>query len=152
TIFVIFYSVLFFVYPLYSVVIEYLPEIVTLRYEDARDASFGLRMRLYRLIEQDFYNSNYWDLLFGKGNEYSRLLEESEIGQDILPHNDFFRILDDWGLLGAILFFVFLYRIAKRNITSLMLSLCYLVIFYSNMVFNLFVVSILMLSSFCPPV
>lgn len=150
TIFIVFFSILFFVYPLYVIIIEYFPELITIRYEDARDASFGLRNRLYMLVQADFYDGSYYEILFGKGNEHSRIFVENAIGQDIFPHNDFLRIINDWGVIGGAIFFFYLYRIAKSNMISLLISLLYLVLFYSNMVFNLFIVSTLIISSFQP--
>lgn len=148
TVYLVFFLILFFMYPIYSLVIDYFPELITLRYEDGRDASFGLRNYLYLEIEAEFYRGNYLELFFGKGNEYSRLYIEKIMEQDIYPHNDFLRILNDWGLFGSIVFFIYLYRISKKNITTLMISLSYLILFYSNMIFNLFIISILILTSF----
>ena len=148
SVFLIGFSVLFFIYGLYGVVIEKFPELITIRYEDARDASFGLRYRLYKIVEVDFLNGNVWQMLFGKGNEYSRLLIIEEIGIDMFPHNDFIRIINDWGILGAITFFILLYRLAIKNITALFIALLYLILWYSNMVFNLFMISILILAAF----
>lgn len=148
SVFLIFFVTLFFVYGLYGWVIEKFPELITLRYEDARDASFGLRYRMYKVVELDFYSGTIWEMLFGKGNEYSRLLIIDEIGKDFFPHNDFIRIINDWGIIGASAFFIFLYRISTKNITGLLISLLYLILWYSNMIFNLFLISILIITSF----
>ena len=86
-------------------------------------------------------------MLFGKGNEYSRLLVKDILNKDLFPHNDFYRIIIDWGFLGSLVFFVYVYRIAKQNTASLMISILYLILFYSNMIFNLFIISILILVS-----
>lgn len=147
-VFLIFFLILFFVYSLYGIVVENYPELITLRYKDARDASFGLRYRLYQIVEENFFLGNKWEILFGKGNEYSRNLIIEKIGLDIFPHNDFIRLINDWGILGAGIFFVLLYRLALKNITSLLIALLYIVLWYSNMIFNLYLVSILIISSF----
>lgn len=147
-VFLVVFTTLFFVYGLYGWVIEKFPELITLRYEDARDASFGLRYQMYKVVELDFYSGTVWEILFGKGNEYSRLLIIKEIGKDFFPHNDFIRIINDWGIVGASAFFIFLYRISKKNITGLLVSLLYLILWYSNMIFNLFLISILIIASF----
>lgn len=152
TVFLVFFGVLFFVYVLYGLVIEKFPELITLRYKDARDASFGLRFELYKIIESDFYSGNIWEILFGKGNEHSRLLIIQEKGKDLFPHNDFVRVINDWGVIGAMTFFILLYRLAVKNITSLFISLLYLILWYSNMVFNLFLISILLITAFNEPI
>ncbi|WP_379766807.1 O-antigen ligase family protein [Flagellimonas marina] len=147
-VFMVFFLTLFFVYSLYGLVVEKYPELITLRYKDARDASFGLRYRLYEIVEENFVSGNKWEMLFGKGNEYSRNLIIEEIGLDIFPHNDFIRLINDWGIVGGGVFFVLLYRLALKNITSLLIALLYIVLWYSNMIFNLYLFSILIISSF----
>lgn len=144
-VFVVFFGVLFFLYPLYDIVIERFPQLVTIRYDDARDASFGLRHFLYQLVSENFNSGSTMQMLFGRGNEMSRLLVINEIDKDLFPHNDFIRLIYDWGIVGAMLFYVFLYRISTKNIYTLMISLLYLILFYSNMVFNLFLISILII-------
>lgn len=142
-----FFVILFFLYAVYGFVVVYFPELITLRYEDARDASFGLRYHLYKIVEGDFLSGNFWEKLLGKGNEYSRLLIEREMGRDLFPHNDFLRVINDWGLFGGGVFFLFLYRISRKTFTALLISLLYLILFYSNLVFNLFLISALILAS-----
>ena len=146
-VFLSFFIVLFFLYEVYEVVVIYFPELITLRYEDARDASFGLRYYLYLMVEADFNSGTVWEMIFGKGNEYSRLLVERHIGQDIYPHNDFIRLMNDWGILGCSLYMIFLFRVSIVNKTSLLISLLYLILFYSNLVFNLFLVTALILAA-----
>ena len=146
-VFLSFFIVLFFLYEVYEVVVIYFPELITLRYEDARDASFGLRYYLYLMVEADFNSGTVWEMIFGKGNEHSRLLVERLLGQDIYPHNDFIRLMNDWGILGCSLYMIFLFRISTKNKTSLLISLLYLILFYSNLVFNLFLVTALILSA-----
>ena len=146
-IFLSFFIILFFLYEVYEIVVIYFPELITLRYEDARDASFGLRYYLYLMVEADFNSGTVWEMIFGKGNEYSRLLVEKQIGQDIYPHNDFIRLMNDWGIVGCSLYMIFIYRISIVNRTSLLISLLYLILFYSNLVFNLFLVTALILSA-----
>lgn len=141
------FGLFFFVYPLYEWVAEHYPNIAASRYEGGKDTSFGLRNYLYILIERDFYSGTNWQMLFGKGNESSRIIVEKLFNSDLFPHNDYIRIINDWGLFGGGVFFVLLYRISKVNLTTLMISIMYLLLFYSNMIFNLFLVSLLILSS-----
>lgn len=148
SVFVIVFIVLFFLYPIYDLVVQKFPQMITLRYQDARDASYGLRYNLYQIVSTDFFSGDFLQKLFGKGNEYSRLLVMENKGIDIFPHNDFIRLINDLGIAASSLFFVFLYRIARKNLITLMVSLIYIILFYSNMVFNLFLISILIISYF----
>lgn len=141
------FLVLYFVYPIYTIIADIFPELITMRYDDNRDASFGLRIYLYNILQTDFLNGSIWEMLFGKGNEYSRLLVYERFSQDLFPHNDFIRIIIDWGIIGGGAFFYFLYRLSKRNLTALFISILYLILFYSNMIFNLYIISILIIIS-----
>jgi len=147
SVFIVAFLILFFVYPIYTIVVDVFPELVTMRYEDKRDASFGLRNHLYNLVQTDFQKGSLWELLFGKGNEHSRLLIHDVYSMDLFPHNDFIRVLNDWGIVGGGVFFIYLLRLAKNNIVALMVSILYMILFYSNMIFNLFIISILILVS-----
>lgn len=143
-IFITSFLVLFFLYPAYSAVVEYFPVLVTMRYEEGRDRSFGLRFYLYNLVERDFKNQDLNAQLLGQGNEHSRLLVKRVFNQDLYPHNDFIRLVNDWGIIGAGLFFIVLFRYATRSKIALMIALIYIIQFYSNLIFNLFLVSILL--------
>lgn len=146
-IYIIFFLTLFFVYPVYEIIAEYFPNLIASRYEGEKDTSFGLRNYLFRIVENDFYSGNITEILFGKGNENSRIVIADLFKSDLMPHNDYLRVVNDWGIFGGLVFFIFIYRISKQNITALMISILYLLLFYSNMVFNLFLISVLMLTS-----
>ena len=62
-----------------------------------------------------------------------------------MPHNDFLRILTDWGAIGLLLFMLLFYKLSTKDTTTLFISLVYLLLFYSNMVFNLFLISLLII-------
>lgn len=145
-----FFVLSFMIYPMYSFVTYLFPGLVTLRYEDNRDASFGLRVYLFDSVREHFSEGNFFQILFGFGNEYSRLFVKDLIGIDLMPHNDFMRILMDWGLLGFFLFCVILFKIALKNSLTMLLTMVYIILFYSNTVFNLFLISILLLFYFIP--
>lgn len=136
--------VLIFLYPAYKIVIDYFPELVTIRYKKGEDRSYDLRFYLYSLTQDDFFKQDFATQLLGQGNEHSRLLVKRTLNEDIYPHNDFIRIVNDWGLLGGIIFFIVIFRYGTRSKIALMIAIIYLIQFYSNLVFNLFLVSILM--------
>lgn len=135
---------LFFLYPAYSVIVKYFPVIVTMRYEKGEDRSYGLRYYLYSLVERDFQRQDLTTKILGQGNEHSRLLVKKIFREDLYPHNDFIRLVNDWGIIGALLFFIVIFRYGTRSKVALMVALIYLIQFYSNLVFNLFLVSILL--------
>lgn len=143
-IFLVTLLVMIFLYPAYKVVIEYFPELVTIRYKKGEDRSYDLRFYLYSLSQDDFLKQDIITQLLGQGNEHSRLLVKRKLNEDIYPHNDFIRIISDWGLLGGLIFFIIIFRYGTRSKIALMIAIIYLIQFYSNLVFNLFLVSILM--------
>jgi len=145
--FLIVFGTLFFIYPAYELIASYYPEMLVSRYKGGRDSSFALRNYLSSIMRIEYFQGSVGEILFGRGNEYSRLLVKDILNKDLFPHNDFFRIIIDWGVLGSLVFFLYLYRIAKQNTESLMISILYLILFYSNMIFNLFIISILILVS-----
>ncbi len=142
-IFVSVFLVLFFLYPAYSIVIEYFPNLVTIRYEKGNDRSYDLRFYLYTITQEDFLKQDIKEKLLGQGNEHSRLLIQRRLKEDIYPHNDFVRILNDWGIVGFMIFFLIVFRYGTRSKIALLVAIMYLIQFYSNLVFNLFLISIL---------
>jgi O-antigen ligase len=137
------------VYPLYGVVTNMFPTLVSIRYEEgSRDKSFGLRLYLNNALSEDYKKGTVVQKAFGKGNEYSRNFVKDLFKFDIFPHNDFLRILTDWGLLGVLIFMYLLYLFAIKNTDSLYISLIYILLFYSNMVFNIFIISLLIIFYF----
>jgi O-antigen ligase len=142
-IFVMVFLVLVFLYPAYAVVIEYFPNLVTIRYESGKDRSYNLRYYLYKITQEDFLKQETKEKLLGQGNEHSRLLVRKRLKADIYPHNDFIRILNDWGIIGFIIFALIIYRYSSRSKVALLVGIMYLIQFYSNLVFNMFLISIL---------
>lgn len=136
--------IMIFLYPAYSIVTEYFPELVTIRYKKGEDRSYDLRFYLYSLTEHDFLKQDFKTQLLGQGNEHSRLLVKRILNEDIYPHNDFIRIINDWGILGALIYFVIIFRYATKSKLAILVAIIYLIQFYSNLIFNLFLISILL--------
>lgn len=146
SLFLVFSITVMAVYPLYDIVTELFPSIVTIRYEEGtRDKSLGLRLFLSNMVFKDYESGTTMEKVFGKGNEHSRELVHKKFDFDIMPHNDFWRILNDWGLIGFILFFLLLYRLSLANENVLYICLIYILLFYSNMVFNTFIISLVVI-------
>lgn len=143
--FFIFFVISLSIYPLYEQAVKTFPSLVSLRYDDNRDASYGLRYFLYSKMKEVYYSGNLKEKLIGRGNEFSRVYIESLLGRDLMPHNDFLRILVDWGAIGLLLFMFLFYKLSTKDSTTLFISLVYLLLFYSNMVFNLFLISLLII-------
>lgn len=143
-IFLITFIILLFLYPAYKVVVDYFPNLVTIRYQIGKDKSYDLRLYLYTITQDNFLMQPWETKILGQGNEHSRLLVKRNIGLDIYPHNDFIRLINDWGVLGGFLFFIFIFRYGVNSKIALMVAIIYLIQFYSNLVFNLFLISILM--------
>ncbi|PJC07731.1 MAG: hypothetical protein CO068_04620 [Flavobacteriaceae bacterium CG_4_9_14_0_8_um_filter_34_30] len=144
-IFLTIFLVLIFLYPAYKTVVEYFPNLVTMRYEQGKDRSYDLRYYLYVITQEDFSKQDLKTKIFGQGNEHSRLFVKKKLNGDVYPHNDFIRIISDWGILGGVLFFLLLYRYAIRSKIALIITIIYMIQFYSNLIFNLFLISILLI-------
>ena len=143
--FFIFFVISLSIYPLYEQAVKTFPSLVSLRYDDNRDASYGLRYFLYSKMKEVYFSGDLKEKLIGRGNEFSRVYIESLLGRDLMPHNDFLRILVDWGAIGLLLFMFLFYKLSTKDSTTLFISLVYLLLFYSNMVFNLFLISLLII-------
>lgn len=147
-IFLVFYGVTFFIYPLYNRVTDLFPGLIAMRYGNNEDTSFSLRNYLFLECEKEFYAGNWMEKLLGKGNEYSRNFVKELLNIDLMPHNDYIRILIDWGLVGFLLFSILIYRLAIKNNYTLFLVLVYMILFYSNIVFNMYIISIILILYF----
>ncbi len=117
------------------------------RYEDGRDASFGLRYKMYLTIIEEIENSTVQELILGKGSAYSRQIIIQEFNSDLLPHNDFVRFLLDFGLLASCLYIIFIFWLAIQNNLSVMLAMLYFLAFYHNMIYSYYLISLLIITS-----
>lgn len=142
-VFIITFLTLLFLYPSYKIVVDYFPDLVTIRYQKGKDRSYDLRFYLYSITQEEFLRQDVTTQIFGQGNENSRLFIKRKLKEDIYPHNDFIRVVNDWGIIGAIIFFIIIYRYGIRSRIALIVVIMYLIQFYSNLVFNLFLISIL---------
>lgn len=143
--FLIFLIAIMSIYPLYDMVIRWFPVLVSMRYEDKRDASFGLRHFVFKKMNSEYSEGTLIEKTIGKGNEYSRVYIHDLFGFDLMPHNDFVRLLTDWGAIGLFLFLLFLYKVSVKDRDVFYISIVYLLLFYSNMVFNTFIISLLII-------
>jgi hypothetical protein len=133
-------------YPIYTYLVTFefgKTTLVSSRYGSGHDSSFGLRNYLNYLTYEEFYDASFWEKMFGSGTEHARKLIIEKLKYDLFTHNDFIRFAYDFGLVATILFLVFLYRISIRNYISFMLLLLYLFSFYHNMIYDFFLISIL---------
>lgn len=145
-IYLIFLTAIFLIYPMYTIVTDWFPSLVSIRYDEgAKDASFALRLYLSDILLNDFEEGTITQKTLGKGNEYSRGFVMKQFKFDIMPHNDFLRLLNDWGIIGFLLFLWFLYLISIKNVYTLYISLVYLLLLYSNMIFNIFLISLIVI-------
>jgi hypothetical protein len=147
-VFFAFYGVTFFIYPLYNRVTDLFPGLIAIRYGNKEDTSFSLRNYLFLECEKEFYAGNWKEIILGKGNEYSRNFVKGLLNIDLMPHNDYMRILIDWGILGFLIFSILIYKLAIKNNYTLFLVLVYMILFYSNTVFNMYIISIILILYF----
>lgn len=133
-------------YPIYSYLVTFefgKSALVTTRYEDGRDSSFGLRNYLNSITYQEFiYKTDLAEKLFGKGTEQSRKMIIKKLKYDLFTHNDFIRFTYDFGIICTLLFLLFLYRVSLNNYIAFILLLLYLFSFYHNMIYDFFLISV----------
>ena len=146
--FAAFYAVTLLIYPLYNRVVEWFPSLLTLRYGRQEDTSFSLRNYLFLESEKEYFSGSILQMLFGRGNEYSRNFVMDLMDIDLMPHNDYMRILIDWGLIGFLVFSLLLFVLAIKNNYTLLLCLVYMILFYSNTVFNIYLFSLILIVYF----
>jgi hypothetical protein len=138
------------IYPLYTLVTQFdfiKTKVVNSRYASGRDASFGLRNYLNQLTYNEYlYENSLFQKLFGSGTESSRILIIEKFKYDILTHNDFIRFTFDFGIITTIFFILFLFEISKKNYISFLVLLLYLFSFYHNMIYDFFILSIIIIT------
>ena len=134
-------------YPLYNLLVQSevgRDALVASRYESGKDASFGLRNHLHLIVYRDYMlNSTMSEKILGRGSEVSRKIVIDNLRKDILPHNDFMRFTLDFGILTMIVFIIFIYRVASSNYVSSILFLLYLFSFYHNMIYDFFLIALI---------
>ncbi len=133
-------------YPIYTYLVTFdfgKTALVSTRYENGTDSSFGLRNYLNSLTYEEFtYKTTVTEKLFGKGTEQARKMIIEKLKYDLFTHNDFIRFAYDFGLICTILFIWFLYRITAGNYIAFILLLLYLFAFYHNMIYDFFLISL----------
>lgn len=129
-----------FVYPLYQYAMEagYFGNFLMLRYSDNRDASFDMRYYLHAVSFDLFQSGTIMEKLFGHGSEFSRLFILDLTHEDSYSHNDFLRLMIDFGVIFTALFIGVMTKIASKSNMATILFLVYLSSFYHNMVFEFF--------------
>lgn len=139
------------IYPLYGFILQ--SEFVSfLKFgervsENGNDSSFNLRFHLFIVAIEYLSNLSYIEMLLGSGSETLRRIIEVDQGYDLLPHNDYLRILIDFGGLFITLYLIFLYKIALKNVFCFLFFILYLFTFYHNMVYSFFIPTLLILFS-----
>lgn len=148
-IFLLFNIFLISVYPIYSLVIKtsFVQSILKIRYDGStEDASFNSRADFNHLGATNLFDGSIYEILFGKGAGFSRILMNSEFPGKLM-HNDYIRLSLDYGIVFTIIFLLFLYRISNKNNLAFISTLLYLFTFYHNMVYSLYFFSLILLFS-----
>lgn len=129
-------------YPLYQYV-QSIYEVSSTRGNAEASDSTRFFYSLKILSNIDFYNISFY---FGHGTGSAIDI----IGHDnIKPHNDFLRIVYDYGIIFFIFFNTILYRFFIMNIHMAMMVIIYIFSFYHNMIFDSYsILLIVFLSKF----
>ena len=135
---VILFFLLFF-YPIYNFIKLYYNAGI----RDNSASSDNSRIIFSLKVFENLIESNYIQLLFGHGANKSLSLLDS---RDIMPHNDFLRIIYDYGIIFTVVFFKKIYYWFKKDRMISYIVLVYLTSFYHNMVFDLYIVTLIVCS------
>ena len=106
------------------------------RHDDASDRSFELRYSIFVTLTAEVVSRDATGLLLGTGAGSARRQVIESFDRDLLPHNDFLRMVYDFGLVTLLVFLLLLHLIAKRSVPGFLMLNLYLVAFYHNMAFS----------------
>ncbi|TVR77516.1 MAG: hypothetical protein EA412_10880 [Chitinophagaceae bacterium] len=143
--FIVTVLLLSFVYPIYGALSALTDSGIMLRDGDLQDGSFITRYWLTMYIFEDYLQSNIFHILFGLGAEQSRSLVMDYYGYDVHVHNDFLRLLYDFGVIGSMIYIFILYKIAIKNRLTYILIIIYLFSFFHNMIYDVYQLCILLI-------
>ncbi len=105
------------------------------RGEDGEDASLTSRNYFYLMQFNALVNMDFADVVFGTGINKSLFIDGDLDESD--PHNDFFKLVFDYGVLYLIAFFIFI-RQKIVNLYTLSIVIIYFFSFYHNMMYSVF--------------
>jgi|SRR5690625_2733756 len=132
-------------YPLYGIISDASAIELNARM-DEDGGSYATRLSLTLLMVDLISENSFYEFMFGNGVEYSRIYILNNRGMDLMPHNDFLRILIDYGVIFFILFISILIKFMKKNSKTLTIGIIYLLSFYHNMIFDPFFISLMIMT------
>jgi O-antigen ligase len=142
-------AIFVFVYPLYQLLLDFdfIKEFLLGRYGGERDASFGMRYYLYIKSLELIQEASWYELLFGQGSETARLYILELTKEDSYSHNDFLRLIIDFGIIFTVLYLLLIIKIALKTNLTVVIFILYLSSFYHNMAFDFYTISCLVICS-----
>lgn len=129
-------------YIVYSLITKY-TDVFSLRYSGGDDKSYEARTIIQGHVLDDWQNSTLFQYVFGHGAESARNMLIDIYGFDIMPHNDFLKLLYDFGLIGFIVFIFAVFKCGRLNLITLSLLAVYISAFYHNMAYSIFAIAIM---------
>lgn len=135
------------IYPLIEYISLSNPEWVEFRFsgdESEVDYSYASRMAYTAAVADEWVNGSQSSKLVGFGTEFSRMKIIDLFDEDIQLHNDFLRVIVDFGLPAALVFLSIIYSLSRNNKYSYFLALVYLFSFYHNMIYEVFLFNTLL--------
>jgi len=137
-IFILFSSI--FMYPVYELTKDTMIE-TRRNASDSDNTRLGYTVILVKEIQE----ASFIKKMFGnKANSSLKLIGNNSIK----PHNDFLRIIYDYGIIFFILYLFVIYYYFKRDYFLSFIIVIYLASFYHNMIFDLFMITYLIFMSF----
>lgn len=129
-------------YLIYSLITKY-TNFFTIRYSGGEDKSYEARTIIQGHVLDAWQNSSLEQYIFGHGAESARNMLIEIYGYDIMPHNDFLKLLYDFGFIGFAFFILAVYKYGKKNLMALSLLSIYISAFYHNMAYSFFAISMM---------
>jgi hypothetical protein len=105
---------------------------------DGQDVDYSLitRISLFKLQLLKISNLSFHKLIFGAGFNSLRDSMGYLSGNNLVqPHNDFFRIIYDGGLIYSILIMIYFIKLALKTDLLFLIILVYFISFYHNMIY-----------------
>lgn len=139
--------VLNLIYPIYELLLSVGDFFLTTnRYGSGKDYSFMTRSNILNTLFDQVNSQNIIELMFGNGPKFTRELIIQEFGVDMMAHNDFITILLDYGLIGFLLIFIFLFQLFTKSRTTALMITLFLLSFSHNMFYDRFMMFLILLS------
>jgi hypothetical protein len=114
---------------------------------DQNDNSLSSRIFYYSTQKELILKNTVIQHLFGNGHDSSIQYFSSLKYGNFKPHNDYFVIYYEHGLLMFVIFLLFLFKEGRKSKYVLSFIVIYMFSFYHNMAFNIYTINLVLIGS-----